>query len=172
MFFVVFRTRQYTICYSAVRTCVYTVRNADMTDTSGHVTKEDQRAYVKIETLLGPLSWTPMRGKCCLTLLILQTWVSAMKLKELFRGCSSPILNDLNLPMTRHIWELKSNGLHDGIKKLPDCWKCVIKAMGTTLNNKMWKLTRMNKFDWFLAVCALLLKWTSCCYYFTFHYKY
>ncbi len=92
---------------------------------------------------------------------ILQTWVPAMKLKEPFRGLRFPTLNDLNLGMTRHIRDLDSNGLLDGVKKLPYRWKCVIEARGTTLNNVMWKLTWMNKFDWFLAVCALLLKWTS-----------
>ncbi len=93
--------------------------------------------------------------------LILQTWVPAIKVKEPFRGRRFPTLNDVNLAITRHIWELNSNGLLDGIKKLPNHWKYVIKARGPTLNDVIWKLTSMNKFDWFLAVCALLLKWTS-----------
>ncbi len=53
-----------------------------------------------------------------------------MKLKEPFRGYHFPTLNDLNLAMTRRIRELNSNGLLDGVKKLPDCWNCVIEARG------------------------------------------
>ncbi len=49
-----------------------------------------------------------------------------MKLKEPLRGRRFPSLNDLNLA----IRELNSNGLLDGVKKLPDRWKCVIEARG------------------------------------------
>ncbi len=62
-FSVVSWTCQYTIYYNAVRMCVYCV---DMTDTSGHIMKQDQRTYVKIKTLRGLQFWTPTRGKCCL----------------------------------------------------------------------------------------------------------
>ncbi len=112
------RTRQYTICYSAVPW------NVDMTDTSGHVTKQDQRSYVKNETLCRPFFWTTC-GKCGPPL-ILQTWVCAVKLEEPFRSCRFPTLNDLNLAMTRRIRELNSNVLFDDVKKLPDRWKCDI----------------------------------------------
>ncbi len=107
-------------------------------------------------TLLDSYAWEVLPHP-----LILQTWVPAMKLKEPFRGRRFPTLNDLNLAMTRHMRELNSNGLLDGVKMLPDRWICVIEARGITLNDVMWKSTWMNKFDWFLAVCALLLKWTS-----------
>ncbi len=53
-----------------------------------------------------------------------------LKLKKLFRGHRFPTLNDLNLAMTRHIRELNFNGLLDGVKKLPDRWKCVIEVRG------------------------------------------
>ncbi len=51
-----------------------------------------------------------------------------MKLKEPFRGRCFPTLNDLNLAMTRRIRELNSNGLLDGVKTLPNRWKCVVEA--------------------------------------------
>ncbi len=51
-----------------------------------------------------------------------------MKLKEPFRGRRFLTLNDLNLAMSRFIRELNSNGLLDGIEKLPDHWKCFIEA--------------------------------------------
>ncbi len=133
---------------------------------SGHVTKQDQRLYVKIETLCGPLFWTSTCGKCCPIHpyspdMSPCNYDLFMKLKEPFRDRHFPTLNDLNLAITWRIRELNSNGLLDGVKKLSNGWKCVIEAKGTTLNDVMWKLTWMNKFDWFLAVCALLLKWTS-----------
>ncbi len=70
---------------------------------------------------------------CVAAILILNwwlhvTWVPAMKLKEPFRGYRFPTLNDLNLAMTLRIRELNSNGLLDGVKKLPNHWKCVIEA--------------------------------------------
>ncbi len=37
-------------------------------------------------------------------------------------------LNDLNLAMTRRTWEMNPNGSLDGVKKIPDRWKCVIEA--------------------------------------------
>ncbi len=104
--------------------------------------------------LLGSYMWEVLPS-------ILQTWVPAMKLKKPFRGRRFPTLNDVNLAMTRRIWELNSNGLLDGIKKLLNCWKCVIEARRDYIERPNEKLTWMNKFGWFLAVCALLLKWTS-----------
>ncbi len=83
------------------------------------------------------------------------------EIKRTVRGHRFPTLNGVNLAMTRRIWKLNSNGLLDGVKKLPNHWKCLSKPGRTTLNDTMWKLTQMNKFDWFLVVCALLLKWTS-----------
>ncbi len=59
-----------------------------------------------------------------------------MKLKEPFRDCRFPTLNDLSLAMTRRIRELNSNGLLDGIKKLPDRWKCVIEARGDYIEGR------------------------------------
>ncbi len=53
-----------------------------------------------------------------------------MKLKEPFRGRRFSTLNDLQLAMTRHIRELNSNGLLDGVKKISDRWKCVTEARG------------------------------------------
>ncbi len=103
----------------------------------------DDRMVSKLRTaLLDPYAWEVLPHT-----LILQTWFPALKLKELFRDRHFPTLNDLNLAMTQHIQELNSNGLLDGVKKLPDCWKCAIEARGTTLNNVMWKLTWMNTFD-------------------------
>ncbi len=46
-------------------------------------------------------------------------------------------------------------------KSFPITGNGSLKPGAITLNDVMWKLTWMNKFDWFLAVCALLLKWTS-----------
>ncbi len=62
--------------------------------------------------------------------LILQTWAPAMKLKEPFIGHCFLTLNDLNLAMIWRIRELNSNGLLDGVKKFPDCWKCVVEDGG------------------------------------------
>ncbi len=62
VFCVVFQTRQ-----CSVNVCVYCAYNVDMSDTSGYVTKQDQRSYVKIKTLHGPLFWTPTCGKYCST---------------------------------------------------------------------------------------------------------
>ncbi len=64
----------------------------------------------------------------------------AMKLEKPFRGRRFPTLNDLNLVMTRRIRELNSNGLLDGIKKLPDRWKCVIEARGNYIERRNAKI--------------------------------
>ncbi len=120
----------YDFLQCSANVCVYCVQNADVIDTSGHVTKQDQRSYVKIETLRRPLFWTPTSGKCCPTPLFSRHESLFMKLKEPFRGRRFLTLNDLNLAMTRHIQDLNSNGLLDGVKKLHNHWKCVIKAKG------------------------------------------
>ncbi len=53
-----------------------------------------------------------------------------MKLKEPFRDRRFPTLNDLNNAITRRICELNSQGLLDGIQKLPERWERVIQARG------------------------------------------
>ncbi len=121
--------------------------------------KEDQRSYVRIETLRGLLFWTPVCGKCCPSYSL-----DLSPCHEIKRMVQRPPFSNFKWPKFGHdpmFRELNSNGLLDAIKKLPARWKCVIETRGTTLNDVMWKLTRMNKFDWFLGVCALLLEWTS-----------
>ncbi len=85
---------------------------------------------------------------------ILQTWVPAMKLKEPFRGRCFPILNDLNLAMTQRIRELNFNGLFNGVKKLPNPWKCVIKGWGDCIEQCNVKIV-LNEYIWLIfdSVC-------------------
>ncbi len=63
-----------------------------------------------------------------------------MKLKQPFRGHHFSTLNDLYLAMTRRIGELNSSSLLDGVKKLPDCWKCVIEASGDYIERRNVKI--------------------------------
>ncbi len=154
-FSVVPRACQYMICYTAVRTCVYTVRRM-WTWLILRVTlqsKTKDRMWKSKSGLLclgsaAPPPYSPDMSSC----------------HEIKRTVQRPPYSNFKWPKFGHDSTYARAEL-----QWPTWWcekasrslEMCHRSQGGTLNDVMWKLTWMNKSDWFLAMCALLLKWTS-----------